>query len=71
MLRGAGIEVSKKMAMAALKRVPGRLFTKFGEKGMTNAGGAIPVLGGLVGGGVDAIWTKAVVNQARNIFTPD
>ena len=82
-LRETGIEIGKKMAVSALRRLPGRtfieinkkvgfrLFTKFGEKGVTNVGGAIPVLGGLVGGGVDAAWTKAVGNQARNIFTPD
>ena len=81
--REAGIEVSQKMAMAALKRLPGRIFieinkrvgfrllTKFGEKGVINAGRAIPLLGGLVGGGVDAAWTKAIGNQARNIFTPE
>ena len=83
MLRDAGIEVGQKVAMAALKRVPGRIFieinkkvgfrllTKFGKKGVINASRAIPALGGLVGGGVDAVWTKAVGNQARNIFTPD
>ena len=82
-LREAGIEVSQKMAMAALKRLPGRTFieinkrvgfrllTKFGAKGVINAGRAIPLLGGLVGGGVDAAWTKAIGNQARNVFTPE
>ena len=82
-LREAGIEVSQKMAMAALRRLPGRTFieinkrvgfrllTKFGEKGVINAGRAIPLLGGLVGGGVDAAWTKAIGNQARNVFTPE
>ena len=38
---------------------------------MINAGRAIPLLGGLVGGGVDAAWTKAIGNQARNVFTPE
>lgn len=83
MLRDAGIEVGQKVAMAALKRLPGRIFieinkkvgfrmlTKFGKKGLINASRAIPIVGGLVGGGVDAAWTKAVGNQARNIFTPD
>ena len=82
-LREAGIEVSQKMAMSAFRRLPGRAFieinkrvgfrllTKFGEKGVINAGRAIPLLGGLVGGGVDAAWTKAIGNQARNVFTPE
>ena len=83
MLRDMGIQIGQKMAMSALKRLPGkilidinkkvgfRLLTKFGERGVINAGRAIPVLGGLIGGGVDAAWTKAVGNQARNIFIPD
>ena len=82
-LREAGIEVSQKMAVSALRRLPGRTFieinkrvgfrllTKFGEKGVINVGRAIPLLGGLVGGGVDAAWTKAIGNQARNVFTPE
>lgn len=82
-LRETGIEVGKKMAVSALKRLPGRIFieinkrvgfrllTKFGEKGVINAGRAIPVLGGLIGGGVDAAWTKAIGNRARDIFTPE
>ena len=82
-LREAGIEVSQKMAVSALRRLPGRTFieinkrvgfrllTKFGAKGVINAGRAIPVLGGLVGGGVDAAWTKTIGNRARDIFTPE
>ena len=82
-LREAGIEISQKMAMSALKRVPGRTFieinkkvgfrllTKFGEQGAINAGRAVPVLGGLVGGGVDAAWTKAMGDRARDIFIPE
>ena len=83
LLKDAGIKVGQKMAMAALKRLPGRIFieinkrvgfrllTKFGEKGMINVVRAIPVLGGLIGGGMDAAWTKAIGNQARDIFIPD
>ena len=71
------------MAVTALRRLPGRIFieinkrvgfrllTKFGEKGMINLVRAIPVLGGLIGGGVDAVWTKAIGDQARDIFTPE
>ena len=82
-LREAGIEIGKQMAVTALRRLPGRIFieinkrvgfrllTKFGEKGMINLVRAIPVLGGLIGGGVDAVWTKAIGDQARDIFTPE
>ena len=83
MLREAGIEISQKMATAALRRLPRetfieinkrvgfRLLTKFGEKGVVNAGRAIPLRGGLIGGGVDAAWTKTVGNQASHVFTPE
>ena len=83
LISSRGDWVGQKMAMAALKRLPGRIFieinkrvgfrllTKFGEKGLINLVRAIPVPGGLIGGGVDAAWTKAISNQARDIFIPD
>ena len=82
-LRNVGIEIGKKMAISALKRFPGRVFieinkavgfrllTKFGERGVINVGKAIPGLGGIIGGGVDLVWTNAIGNQARDTFTPD
>ena len=82
-LKDVGIEIGKKMAMSALKRMPGRIFieinkkvgfrllTKFGEKGVINVGKAIPGLGGPIGGVVDAVWTKKIGKQARDIFTPN
>ena len=82
-LREAGIEISQKMAVSALRRLPKRTFieinkkvgfrllSKFGEKGAINVGRAIPLLGGLVGGGVDAAWTKAMGHRARDIFIPE
>ena len=82
-LREAGVEIGKKMAGSALRRLPGRTFieinkkvgfrllTKFGEKGVINASRAVPLLGGLIGGGVDAAWTKAMGDRARDIFIPE
>ena len=82
-LREAGIEISQKMAVLALRRWPKRTFieinkkvgfrllTQFGEKGAINVGRVIPLLGGLVGGGVDAAWTKAMGDRARDIFIPE
>ena len=83
LLKNVGIEIGKKMAISALKRLPGRVFieinkavgfrllTKFGEKGVINVGRAVPGLGGLIGGGVDLAWTNAIGNQARDTFIPD
>ena len=77
-LREAGIEISPKRTVSVLRRLPKRTFvetnkefgfrlrTQFGEQGSR----ASPLLGGLVGGGVDAAWTKAMGHQARDVFTP-
>lgn len=45
-----------------------KLVTKFGEKGLINLGKVVPVLGGVIGGGLDAFTTNIVGNQARNTF---
>lgn len=45
-----------------------RLVTKFGTKGLINLGKVVPVIGGVIGGGLDAFTTNVVGNQARNTF---
>lgn len=79
-LKNVGIEIGKKVATNAIKNISGkvitqinqkvgfRLVTKFGEKGIVNLGKCIPVLGGIIGGTVDAVSTNIVGNTARNIF---
>ncbi len=69
-----------KFATASLKKLPGevlkkinqavgfRLFTKFGQKGLVNIHKAIPVLGGVVGGTVDAMSTYAIAKAAKALF---
>ncbi len=69
-----------KFATASLKKLPGevlkkinqavgfRLFTKFGQKGLVNIHKAIPVLGGVVGGSVDALSTYAIAKAAKALF---
>jgi len=69
-----------KFATASLKKLPGavltkinqavgfRLFTKFGEKGLVNIHKAIPILGGVVGGTVDALSTYAIAKAAKALF---
>ena len=80
LLKNLGIEVGKKVAINAIKNIPGkvivqinqkvgfRLVTKFGEKGIINLGKAVPILGGLIGGTVDTISTNIVGNTARDLF---
>lgn len=69
-----------KFTTASLKKLPGtiltkinrqvgfRLFTKFGEKGLVNLHKAIPVLGGIIGGTVDAFSTYAIAKAAKALF---
>lgn len=69
-----------KFATASLKKLPGsmltkinqqvgfRLFTKFGEKGLVNLHKAIPVLGGIIGGSMDAFSTYAIAKAAKALF---
>ena len=79
-LKDAGIQVGKKIAINLIKQIPGkvltkinqkvgfRLITKFGEKGVINLGKAVPILGGIIGGAVDIASTNTIGNTARDIF---
>ena len=79
-LKDAGIQVGKKIAINLIKQIPGkvltkinqkvgfRLITKFGEKGVINLGKAVPILGGIIGGAVDIASTNIIGNTARDIF---
>lgn len=64
--------IEKNITGAALtkinKAVGFRLVTKFGTKGLINLGKIVPVIGGVIGGGLDAFTTNIVGNQARNTF---
>jgi uncharacterized protein (DUF697 family) len=63
-------KISGKTLTAINQRVGFRLLTKFGEKGVVNIGKAIPLVGGIIGGTVDAVATNIVGNVARDTFTP-
>ena len=79
-LKDAGIAVGAKIATNAIKNISGktivainqkigfRLVTKFGEKGVVNLGKAVPFLGGIIGGTIDAASTNIIGNVARNTF---
>lgn len=60
--------VTKEVLTKVNKAVGFRLVTKFGTKGLINLGKIVPVLGGVIGGGLDAFTTNIVGNQARNTF---
>lgn len=72
-----------KFGMASLKKLPGtvltkinqrvgfRLLTKFGEKGLVNIHKLIPIIGGIVGGTIDALSTYAIAQAAKAFFLDD
>ena len=81
-LRDMGIVVGTKLTTALISKISGkaltavnqrvgfRLLTKFGEKGVINIGKAVPLVGGIIGGTVDAVSTNIVGNVARDTFVP-
>ena len=80
-LKNVGIKISEKMAVNALKKVPGailikinqqvgfRLVTKFGQKGLVNFGKMMPLVGGVVGGVFDTGMTLTIGNVAKKVFS--
>ena len=79
-MKGVGIQLGNKMAMAGVKKIPGkalieinkkvgfRMLTKFGETGVVNLGKAVPVAGGVIGATFDGFSTNGIGNIARNTF---
>lgn len=77
----AGISFGNKMSITLIKKIPTevlkkinqkvgfRFVTKFGEKGIVNIAKLIPVVGGIVGGGFDTVYTLAVGKNAKKNFT--
>lgn len=75
-----GVTVGGKVAMNALKQVPGRtliainkavgfrLITKAGKTGVVNLIKWIPFVGGVVGGSVNAVGTASIGNLAMKNF---
>lgn len=78
--KSAGIKVGEKISINLIKKIPGtvltkinqkvgfRLITKFGEKGIINLGKMVPLVGGVIGGGVDIASTNVIAKKAINIF---
>ncbi|MDO5537093.1 MAG: EcsC family protein [Desulfovibrionaceae bacterium] len=80
LLREAGVQLGRTLLFNTIKGLSGqvirdinravgmRLITKFGSTGVLNLGKAIPVVGGLVSGGMDAGWTYSVGMGAKQVF---
>lgn len=81
-LRNAGITVANRIALRTVEAIPSRLImeinervgmrliTKAGERGVVNLTKAVPVAGGIVGGGIDALYCNAVGRRAHALFKP-
>lgn len=79
-IKTTGIKIGEKVTLNLLRKLPGtiltkinrmvgfRLITKFGTKGVINLCKAIPVISGVIGGGVDAIGTKTIADKAIDCF---
>ena len=61
--------ISGKMLIAINKKIGTRVITKFGEKGAINLVKLLPLVGGVIGGGIDYLYTKDIANNACKLFT--
>lgn len=79
-LKGIGIRLGEKITQNIIQKISAevlvkinqkvgfRLLTKFGQTGLVNFGKAIPLIGGFIGGTIDATTTKVVGKVAKNTF---
>ncbi len=66
------IQIVDKLPIAVLakinKKICMRFATKAGEKSLSNIAKFVPLLGGVIGGTVDAVATRAIAENAKKIF---
>ncbi|MGN0605154.1 MAG: EcsC family protein [Oscillospiraceae bacterium] len=79
-LKQVGVATANKLAVSALKKLPGkvlvkvnqklgfRFITKFGQKGVINLVKAVPFVGGVVNSAFDGTETKLIANRAVKNF---
>jgi len=56
--------------MAVNKGVAFRIFVRLGQKGLGRLGRAVPVMGGVLGGSLDAYFMRRIAKNARKEFPP-
>ncbi|MCL2577263.1 MAG: EcsC family protein [Defluviitaleaceae bacterium] len=79
-LKRSGIKVGEKITTNFIKKIPGavlieinkkfgfRFITKFGQKGVVNLWRVVPVIGGVIGGGMDIVSTQLTARNAKRVF---
>ncbi len=79
-LKAMGVEGCKRITQAMICKIPRawlssinralgvKLITKFSSKGAVVLGKAVPLVGGLIGGSIDAYTTNKIGNVARELF---
>ena len=82
LLKKAGYVSTGPLANLAIQRLPGpvlmavnkgigfRLLTQVGKKSLTRFGKAVPLMGGVIGAGVDTFLLKRIADHARREFPP-
>ena len=80
-LKQVGINIGSKISINLIKKMPieiikqinkkvgFRLITKFGETGVINLGKCVPIVGGIIGGAVDAVGTRTIGKTAKEVFS--
>lgn len=80
-MKKTGIVIGNKMALGAIKKVPGsvltkinqavgfRLVTRFGTTGSINLVKTVPIAGALVGGAFDIVTTRTIARLANHTFS--
>lgn len=78
--KNAGIKIGTKLAQSSIQKISAetikrinqavgfRLVTKFGQKGVLNLGKAVPIIGGIIGGGFDLASTKTIGKISKQVF---
>lgn len=72
LLKNFSIKIGEKALIKALAsmntKIAAKLAVKFGEKSASSIGKAVPILGGIVGGSLDAVSTRIIGKLAKKIF---
>jgi hypothetical protein len=72
-LKSVGVRVGQSITESAILRINEtvgiRLLTRLGSKGVVNLGKVVPVIGGVVGGAVDAASTRLIGKTAKHTFS--